>query len=461
MRIEKDGLGELSIPDDVYYGIQSFRASRNFPISGTQVHLELIKSFLKLKKSAAKANYQTLALDLDKSVAITKAVNQLLSEDDYPKHFIIDAYQAGAGTSQNMNANEVIANKANVLLGGKLGVYDYVHPNDHVNMSQSTNDAYPTAMRLATLNLSKEFLRELQQLSRAFKNKAQEFDMVIKSGRTHLQDATPIRLGQEFQAYQTTLERLIELVVYAQDTLRELGIGGSAVGTGINVPKGFREAIMAELKSEFNDDDLRLAPDMCSAMQSQLPMMIYSNAMRACALELTRICNDLRLLSSGPATGLSEITLPSTQPGSSIMPGKVNPSILEMANQVFYKVLGNDQAMAFSLQAGQLELNVMMPVMAQLALESSHILSNALKVMRELCINGITANVEQCEKYAGATSQIVTALNPVIGYAKAAELTKESLKSKKSVIELIREQKILSEEQIKELLDPKKLTIPH
>lgn len=459
MRVEKDGLGEMSIPEDAYYGIQSYRASKNFVISGTQVHPELIKTFLRLKRACAVANFQAKALDADKSIAIAKAVEKLLSED-YQKHFIIDAYQAGAGTSQNMNANEVIANIANVLLGGNLGVYDHIHPNDHVNMSQSTNDTYPTAMRLATLSLSKDLLRELQHVSHAFKNKAQEFDLVIKSARTHLQDAVPIRLGQEFSAYQSTMDHLIELVIYAQDSLRELGIGGSAAGTGINVPRGFKEAVLSELKMDFEDDDLILSDNMCGAMQSQLPMMVYSNALRAIALELTRICNDLRLLSSGPSTGLGEIVLPSTQPGSSIMPGKINPSILEMANQVLFKVLGNDQTMAYAIQAGQLELNVMMPVMAQTALESTHILTNTLKTLRELCINGITANVEQCEKYASQSSQIVTALNPYIGYSKAAELTKESLRVKKSIIELVREQKLLTEDQIKNVLDPIKLTVP-
>lgn len=460
MRIEKDGLGELPIPEDVYYGIQSFRASKNFTISGTQVHPELIKTFLLLKKACAVANEKTGSLNLEKSLAIQEAVDKLLTED-YLKHFIVDAYQAGAGTSQNMNTNEVIANKANVLLGGSLGTYDHIHPNDHVNMSQSTNDSYPTAMRLATLNLSKELVLELQKLSHAFKDKAHEFDLVIKSGRTHLQDAVPIRLGQEFGAYQTTIDHLIEILIYSQDYLRELGIGGSAVGTGINVPHGFRDYVLIEIQEYFEDEDINLATDMCSSMQSQLPMMVFSNALRVSALELTRICNDLRLLSSGPANGLAEIILPSTQPGSSIMPGKVNPSIVEMANQVFYKVLGNDQAMAYAIQAGQLELNVMMPVMAQLALESVHILTHALKALRELCINGIEANVEQCEKYASQTSQIVTALNPVIGYEKAAELTKESLRTKKTVIELVRDQQLLTEEQIKELLDPKKLTVPH
>lgn len=460
MRTEKDGLGTLLIPEDAYYGIQSFRASKNFPISGTQVHHELIKTFIRVKKACAIANHKAGALELEKSAAITQSCERLLSED-YAKHFIVDAYQAGAGTSQNMNANEVIANKANVLLGGKLGVYDHIHPNDHVNMSQSTNDTYPTVMRLSALTLSKELLREMILLSHALKHKAQEFDLVIKSGRTHLQDATPIRLGQEFEAYAVTMEKLIELQMSAQTYLRELGIGGSAVGTGINVPKHFREHVIAELKSDFEDEDLMLAPNMCAAMQSQLPMMIYSNALRASALELTRMCNDLRLLSSGPSTGLNEIKLPETQPGSSIMPGKVNPSILEMVNQVCFKILGNDQGMAYSLQAGQLELNVMMPVMAQMTLESTHILTNALKTLRELCINGISANTKQCEKYASSTSQIVTALNPIIGYAKAAELTKRSLSEDKTIIDLVKEEGLLSDEEIKELLDPMKLTLPH
>ncbi len=251
MRIEKDGIGELAIPDDVFYGIQSFRASKNFPISGTQVHSEMLKTFLLLKKAAAVANTSAGVLAYEKSQAISNAVDLLLSTD-YQKHFIVDAYQAGAGTSQNMNANEVIANQANLLMGGKLGVYDFIHPNDHVNMSQSTNDAYPTAMRLATLSLSKGLVVELQKLSHAFADKASEFDLIIKAGRTHLQDATPIRLGQEFHAYKTTIDHLIEVFIHAQDYLRELGIGGSAVGTGINVPKGFRESIISELRMSLH-----------------------------------------------------------------------------------------------------------------------------------------------------------------------------------------------------------------
>lgn len=463
MRKEKDSLGELELPSDVYYGIQSYRASKNFQISGTQIHPELVRAYILLKRSAAVANYKAGALSGEISDAIVLACNDLLKIDfrkHHERYFIIDAYQAGAGTSQNMNANEVIANRANEILGHPLGSYKVINPNDHVNMSQSTNDSYPTVMRLAALSLSKKLSEELELFSTALENKAQEFDPILKAGRTHLQDAVPIRLGQEFSAYKSVADHLLGLVYHAQTFLRVLGIGGSAVGTGINVPHGYREYILAELKNSFEDESLELSQNMFESMQSQMPMMIYSNALRTAALELIRICNDLRLLSSGPSTGLAEIHLPSTQPGSSIMPGKVNPSILEMANQVCFKILGNDTAMSYSMQAGQLELNVMMPVMAQVALESSMLLTNTLHTLRELCINGIKANEAQCEKYLGMTSQIATALNPVIGYAKAGELAKEAVRDHKSILQLIREKNILTEEQMKKVLDLRGMTEP-
>lgn len=465
MRIEKDSLGDLELPSDVYYGIQSYRASKNFQISGTQIHPELIRSYILLKRSAAKANCKLGVLSPELCDAIVLACNELLKIDfkknnNHEKYFIIDAYQAGAGTSQNMNANEVIANKANEILGYPLGSYARVHPNDHVNMSQSTNDSFPTVMRLATLTLSKKLATELILLSVAFDNKAQEFDAIIKAGRTHLQDAVPIRLGQEFSAYKAVCDHLFGLLVHAQSFLRVLGIGGSAVGSGLNVPHGYRNEILEELKMAYEDDSLELAANMFEAMQSQMPMMIYSNALKASALELTRICNDLRLMSSGPSTGLSEIFLPPTQPGSSIMPGKINPSILEMANQVFFKILGNDAAMAFAIQAGQLELNVMMPVMAQLALESTMLMTNTLHTLRELCLNGIKANALQCERYAGMTSQIVTALNPLIGYTQAGELAKLAVSERKSMFQVIRERGVLSEEQIKTFLNLREMTEP-
>ena len=459
MRKEKDSLGELEIPDGVYYGIQAFRASQNFPISGTQVHPELLKTYLLLKRSAAKANFEVGALDLQRADGIVQAVDTLL-KTDFRKHFIVDAYQAGAGTSQNMNANEVIANCANEALGKPLGSYDPVNPNDHVNMSQSTNDTYPTVMRLATLSLSGGLVTEMEALRSVLGEKASEFDHVLKAARTHLQDAVPIRLGQEFAAYAETVGQLAHLLKDSQTYLRELGIGGSAAGTGVNVPKGYRAAILEELKAATHDPDLRLAQNMGAAMQSQLPMTVYSNALRAIALELTRITNDLRLLSSGPSNGLGEIFLPATQPGSSIMPGKVNPSILEMANQVFFRVLGNDTTIAYSAQAGQLELNVMMPVMAHAALEATELLTSTLRTLRTRCIDGITANEERCRQYAERTSQIATALNRILGYAKAGEIAKESVETGKSIVELVREKGLLTEDQIPKLLDPRALTEP-
>ena len=459
MRIENDSIGHLEIEDDAYFGIQSYRASQNFQISGTQVHPSLIRSYLLFKKAAAIANQKAKVLEPKKANAISLAIDQLLNSD-ISKYFIIDAYQAGAGTSQNMNVNEVIANKANEILGNKLGSYKDINPNDHVNMSQSTNDSYPTVMRLATLLLSNELLLELQSFSNSLGRKTLEFDHILKAGRTHLQDAVPIRLGQEFGAYQSTIDLLIKLIKDAQSSLRVLGIGGSAVGTGINVPKDYRQFIMSELKILFHDDNLIIAPNLIAAMQSQLPMMIYSNSLRATALELTRIMNDLRLLSSGPSTGLAEIILPASQPGSSIMPGKINPSLLEMGNQVFFKVIGNDSAMAFAIQAGQLELNVMIPLMAQLCLESTYIMKNALHSIRLRCIDGIVANEKQCEKYLGLTSQIATALSPVIGYQKTAELTKEALAQNKSIMELIKDKKILTDEQFANIFNLRAMTEP-
>ena len=459
LRYERDSLGERQIPNDAYYGIQTYRAFENFQISGTQIHPQMNRSYLLLKKAAALTNKKLAILAPQKADIIILAIDSLLKMD-FQKYFIVDAYQAGAGTSQNMNINEVIANKANELLGGRLGEYDYIRPNDHVNMSQSTNDTYPTVMQLATLILSRDLVIEVGMLSQAFDRKAQEFDHVLKAGRTHLQDAVPMRLGQEFSAYHTTMEQVKALICQAQEYLRDLGIGGSAVGTGINVPHGYRGAILSFLQDFFHDPQLCLTTNMFASMQSQLPMMVYSNALRVGALELTRIFNDLRLLSSGPHNGMGEIFLPASQPGSSIMPGKVNPSILEMGNQVMFKVLGNDHAMALAMQAGQLELNVMMPLMAQITLESTQIMTNAIHTVRDRCIIGIKANLEQCEKYAFQTSQVATVLGPVIGYDKASEITKEAVLTKRKVQELLREKKILTDEQINNLMNINNLTQP-
>ncbi|MBI2521682.1 MAG: aspartate ammonia-lyase [Bdellovibrio sp.] len=457
MRIEKDALGERQIPDNVYYGIQTFRAFENFQISGHQVHPQLNHSYLLLKKAAALANKKLNVLPAQKADIIVLAIDSLL-EIDFQKHFIVDIYQAGAGTSQNMNINEVIANKANELLGGQLGHYEYIHPNDHVNMSQSTNDTYPTVMQLSALVLSRDLLFEIGLLSKIFERKSEEFDHVLKAGRTHLQDAVPMRLGQEFSGYHTTMQQINDLICNAQEYLRILGIGGSAIGTGINVPIGYRTVILDRLQELFHDTQLRPSTNLFASMQSQLPVMVYSNALRICALELTRILNDLRLLSSGPNNGFGEITLPSSQPGSSIMPGKVNPSILEMGNQVMFKVLGNDNAMSFAMQAGQLELNVMMPLMAHLILESTHIMTHAIHAIRERCIVGIKANVAQCERYAFQTSQVATVLSPIIGHDKASEITKEAILTKKTVQELLEEKKLLTQDQINKIMNIKNIT---
>jgi aspartate ammonia-lyase len=461
VRIEKDSIGEREVADDAYFGIQTLRAFENFSISGTQIHPVFIKSYLLLKKAAAITNKRLKNLKSSDADAIISAIDQLINIDAYEnnhQYFIVDTFQAGAGTSQNMNINEVVANKANEILGYKRGTYFPINPNDHVNMSQSTNDTYPTAMRLSSLVLSQELILELILFSSSLGQKAHEFDSILKAGRTHLQDAVPIRLGQEFMAYQYTIDQLIKLIREAQMSLRILAIGGSAIGTGINVPKDFRQFILLELKKLFNDDKLSLSHNLIADTQSQLPMMIYSQALRASALELTRIINDLRLLSSGPHTGLNEIILPKSVPGSSIMPGKINPSMLEMGNQVFFKVIGNDQAMAFALQAGQLELNVMMPLMAHLALESTYIMKNALKNIRLKCIDGILANSKSCTKYLGLTSQVITVLNPLIGHAKASELVREAQESDKSILEVIKNKKILTDQQFNLLLNLKEMT---
>lgn len=457
MRIDKDGIGEIELPYNVYYGSESYRSYLNFQISGTQVHPIMIRNYLLLKKAAAIANKKCGVIDTKIADTIVLSVNELL-KTDFKRHFIIDTYQAGAGTSQNMNANEVIANKANEILGGELGAYRFVHPNDHVNKSQSTNDTYPTVMQLSCLTLSQGVVIELELLAKAFEEKSLNFNHVLKAGRTHLQDAVPIRLGQEFKAYQVIVEQIKKLIIESQSYLRQLGIGGSAIGTGINVPRNFPHNILSELKEIFDDNDLQLADDMCASMQSQMPIIIYSNALRVCALELTKILNDLRLLSSGPTNGFGEILLPVVQSGSSIMPGKINPSVLEMGNQVMFKVLGNDSALGFAIQAGQLELNVMMPLMAHLVLESSQILMNAIFSIREKCILGIQANLDQCSKHAMQSPQIATALNPILGYKKVGEVVKEALSNHTTVLEIVKKYHLLNDKQIEDLLNIERLT---
>jgi aspartate ammonia-lyase len=453
-RIEKDTLGEVNVPATALYGAQTQRAVENYPISGLREHPTFIRAFILLKRSAALANQELGALDDERANAIVAACDRILGDfNGHRKHFVVDVFQAGAGTSFNMNCNEVIANLANVSLGGQLGGYTPVHPNDHVNMAQSTNDVFPTAIRIATLLLLEQLYPQLDALADALDAKGDEFHDVIKSGRTHLADAVPVTLGQEFKAYSAAVNRATRLLRDAAEELRDLGIGGTAAGTGMNAPVGYRFVVVRHLAEATN---LELAPvdDLREAMQSQLPVVAVSAAMRNLALELTRITNDLRLLSSGPMTGLAEITLPSVQPGSSIMPGKVNPSMLECMNQVLFHIIGADTAVAYASQAGQLELNVMMPLMAFEITFSIEILKNYLPVFIEKCIRGIGANRERCEAYYISSPSLATALNPLIGYAAAAELAKESAKSGKRIPDLLRERNLLPEEKIAEIFTP-------
>ncbi|HYS56310.1 MAG TPA: aspartate ammonia-lyase [Thermoanaerobaculia bacterium] len=453
-RTEKDTLGEVRVPADALWGAQTQRAVENYPISGLREHPTFIRSFIYLKKAAALANKELGAMEARLADAIVPACDELLNnEAKYRDQFPVDVFQAGAGTSFNMNCNEVIANIANRALGGKVGEYKSIHPNDHVNMAQSTNDVFPTAIRVAvTIHLGL-LIPEVQKLANAFDQKGTQFADVIKSGRTHLQDAVPVTLGQEFKAYAAAIKRANRLLVDASMELLELGIGGTAAGTGINTPKGYRFAVVRHLNA-ITGLEFRPIDDLREGMQSQLPIAGVSGALRNLSLELTRITNDLRLLASGPQTGLAEIILPSVQPGSSIMPGKVNPSMLECMNQVLFHIIGADTAIAYANQAGQLELNVMMPLMAFEMMFSIEILKNFLPVLVEKCIRGIEADRERSREYYISSPSLATALNPLIGYARAAEIAKESAKSGKPIPDLLREKKLLSEEEIARIFTP-------
>ena len=455
-RTEKDSLGTKEIPVHVYYGIQTARAVENYPISGMRAHPALIRAFGMVKEAAAEANRNLGLIDDNIATAIIKAAQEV-QQGKWNSEFVVDVFQAGAGVSFHMNTNEVIANRAVEILGGSLGDYSRVHPNDHVNYGQSTNDVFPTAMRLATLLELEKFYPVLDSLASACETKGKEFDSILKSGRTHMQDAVPMRLGQEFTAYAGAIRRASTTIRSSAELLRELGLGGSAVGTGINTHPDYREKAVRNL-ARISGQKLTSVDDMRYAMQSNLAMAGVSSALRNLALEIIRISNDLRLLSSGPNTGFAEINLPALQPGSSIMPGKINPVIPELAAMVSFQVIGNDVAVAMAVQAGQLELNVMMPTMSYSVLQSITILTNMLRQFTEKCVSGITANEQRCNFYVQATVSLATALNPYIGYAKAAEIAKEAVASGRSIIEIAREKKLLSEKEIKEILDPVRMT---
>ena len=457
-REEKDSLGVKDIPANVYYGIQTARAVENYPISGMRAHPTLIRAFGMVKEAAAAANLELGLLDEKIASAIIQAAKEV-GQGKWDKEFVVDVFQAGAGVSFHMNANEVIANRAIEILGGTLGDYSKVHPNDHVNYGQSTNDVFPTGMRLATLLELENIYPVLDSLTLALNKKGKEFHDILKSGRTHMQDAVPMRLGQEFTAYAGAIRRAKDGIQKNAELLRELGLGGSAVGTGINTHPEYREKAVKHL-SRISGQQLTPVDDMLYAMQSNLAMSAVSSALRNLALEVIRTSNDLRLLASGPNTGFAEINLPALQPGSSIMPGKINPVIPELAAMVSFQVVGNDVAVAMAVQAGQLELNVMMPTMSYSVLQSITILTNMLRQFTDKCIAGITANENRCNFYVQATVSLATALNPYIGYAKATEIAKEAVSSGRSIIEIAREKKLLSEQEIKDILDPARMTEP-
>jgi aspartate ammonia-lyase len=458
MRTEKDSLGELEVPAEAYYGAQTQRAVENYPISGYRAHPLLIRAMGMIKKAAALANQELGLLDTKRARAIIRASEEVIAGklDD---QFVVDVYQAGAGVSFHMNTNEVVANRAVEILGGRRGQYELCHPNDHVNFGQSTNDVFPTAMRLATILLLEELLDALGELERSLARKGKAFDHILKSGRTHLMDAVPVRLGQEFAAYATAMKRCAVLIRQAQDHLRELGLGGSAVGTGVNTHPRYQKLAVRHL-GQVSGQKLVPTDDLRYTMQSNLAMSVASAALRNLGLELVRVTNDLRLLSSGPNTGLAEISLPALQPGSSIMPGKINPVMGELAAMVGFQAAGADLVTALAVQAGQLELNVMMPAMAWNTLHSAEILKNTLRVVATRCVDGITVNEERCKFYANATISLAAALNPYIGYGAAAEIAKESVKTGRTVTEIALERKLLDEKTMREILDPYRMTEP-
>ena len=455
-RTEKDPLGTLEVPSDALYGVQTLRAVQNFPISGLRPLPAFVDATVRIKRAAALTHKETGRLESRLSDAIVKAADEVLA-GKHREHFVVDVYQAGAGTSHNMNVNEVLANRANEILGGQRGTYTPVHPNDHVNMAQSTNDVIPTAIRLGCLTELPAVEAAFGGLAGEFETKAKEFDDVVKSGRTHLQDAMPIRLGQELKAYAGSLRRGIKRVVEAADYLRDLGIGGSAVGTGVNVEPEYPRLMVKYLR-ESAKVDLREGKDRVQLMQSMGDVAGFSSQLRVLAIELSKIASDLRLLASGPRTGLDEIRLPAVQPGSSIMPGKVNPSIPEMVNQVCFQVLGNDACVSVAAEHGQLELNVMMPVIAHNVLFPMMILRNAARVLAEKTVKGMEANREQAEYWVERSAALATALAPQIGYARAAELSKQSVKENVLIRDLVKREKVLPDAEIDEVLDLRKMT---
>lgn len=457
-RMEHDSIGALNVPAEAYYGVQSMRAATNFQITHRPLHPVLIDSIVMVKKAAAITNEKSGKLDQQIAQVIIQACDEIL-DGNLRDQFIVDAIQGGAGTSANMNANEVIANRAIEILGGTKGDYSIVHPNDHVNMSQSTNDVIPTAGKITVLKLLPQTIKELEKLEKAMEEKEAEFDDILKMGRTQLQDAVPMRLGQSFGAFAHVLKRDIKRLKNVMDEMKVLNIGATAIGTVINVDPYYLANISYEL-SKVAGISLKQADDLIDATQNLDGFVSVSGVLKTCAVDISKISNDLRLMSSGPRTGLSEINLPARQNGSSIMPGKINPVIPEVVSQVAYLIIGHDYTITMAAEAGQLELNAFEPVLFHHLFESIDTLKEAAATLTKHCITGITANKGQCEEYIEKSVGISTALCPYIGYAKSAEIAKKSLKTGISVKELVLEEGLLKEEELKEILKPEKMTQP-
>ena len=457
-RVEKDSIGTKDVPENVYYGVQSLRAAENFHITGLNMHPEIINSLAYIKKAAAITNCEAGLLDKRRTQAIVQACDEIL-EGKFREDFIVDPIQGGAGTSLNMNANEVIANRAIEILGGKKGDYSVVNPNDHVNCGQSTNDVIPTAGKMTSLRLLKKLKKQLLRLHSALEQKADEFDGVIKMGRTQLQDAVPIRLGQEFKAYSVAILRDLNRMDKAMDEMRPLNMGGTAVGTGLNADESYLRRIVPNL-SEISGMDLVQAYDLIDATQTLDSFVAVSGAVKACAVTLSKIANDLRLMSSGPRAGFGEINLPAKQNGSSIMPGKVNPVIPEVVNQVAFNAIGNDMTITMAAEAGQLELNAFEPIIFYCLFQSIDTIAYAVNTFVDNCVIGITANETRCRYFVENSVGIITAICPYVGYQKAAEIAKEAIKTGESVRKLIIETGLLTKEQMDEIMDPVQMTEP-
>ena len=448
-RLDEDSLGKVKIPADAYYGAFTGRAINQYHVTGNKAHKNLIDAFVMIKRSAAVANMKTKAIDAKRGKAIVAACDKILS-GKFIDQFVVDMINSGAGTAFNMNSNEVISNVALEIIHKKKGQYEFLHPNDHVNMSQSSNDTYPTAMHVAILMNLKETIPAIEILIKSLSKKAKEFSTFKKIGRTHLMDALPITLGSEFAAYATSITKAKNIIIAAQKELQSIALGGTAVGNGANTPKGYRKIAIVEL-GKISKLTLKPEPDMQFALQSKFPVANASSALKNLALEIGKIANDIRLMASGPIAGLAELGIPAVHAGSSIMPGKVNPSLAECMNMICFNVIGNDTAVSYAAQGGQFELNVMLPGMLKSVLESTDMLKNFLPIFSANLIDGITANKEKLQENIENSPVIVTLLTPKIGYLKSAELFKESLKTGKTIRELVVSKKLMSNKEIDSL----------